>query len=505
MSPAGGVLLTAASLLAGWIGLWPLRGRLGAVGYHLASYPIGLALWPLVVSVLSVLHIGFRPLLPFVGMVAALFTTSLFLVRGCDESGGRPVPYWSYAAWGACVVGLSAVVAFTGWTAAGFDSLFNYEAWGVWLYDEGTFTRSIIGSFGAFIPSIHAANRFFGSDWTSTPYPVMSLHVTLLFVTAVVQWARARVGAAISVAIALGALALMVTTQSYVHHTLYVHSHMTTAAYLLLAFFGLQRAYLGEDDAGNPPSDATAIAWLLVAGVASAASALTRPDGIAYIAVPAVVGTLLWLAGSRSIRSQAVLVCAAALPVAMVYISSFYTLGLWRAKKLSGTKAAAVLVALALCAVASMGVGLLPRLRTWLGQRGRAMALTVALEIVGITGLVLLNPSRFAESTRNMVTNLFRTGGYGYLWYFAFGAILVSLAWGGQWRSGRWPSYLVFAILQFFIVAAAVHGVGHPGRLNPADSFNRVSFHAVPLVFWYVAMVVAALVEAFREQVQQVD
>ncbi|MDP2182287.1 MAG: hypothetical protein Q8K99_06935 [Actinomycetota bacterium] len=498
MSPAGGIVLSVVSLLAGWVGLWPLRRHLGAVGYHLAAYPTGLVLWPVVAAVLSVLRVEYQPLLPYALATAALFAVARLVARDRSDVEGHGVPVWSYLVWGGGVVGVSAVIALTGYTAAGYDSLFNYEAWGVWIFDQGTLSRSIIGSFGALMPSVHAANRFFGSDWTATPYPVLSLHVAALVATAAARWARGWVGMAWSTAIALVALAFMVSVPSYVHHSLYVHSHMITAAYLLLALLGLQRAYLGAEDDGSSPSDTASDAWLLVAGLASAGLALTRTDGIAYVAIPAVVGTVLWLESGRSWRSQAIFVCAAAVPIATVYGSAFYSFGLWPAKKLSGKKAAAVLAGLILGSASTLVIGALPRVRAWLGHRNRALLLVCALEVVGLAGLVALRPSGFAESTRNMVTNLLRTGGYGYLWYFVFGAIAVSFAWGRQWRSGRWPLYLLFAIVQFFVIAAAVHGVGHPGRLNPADSFSRVAFHVVPLVFWYVAMVVATLVAEYR-------
>lgn len=507
MSPAGGIVLSVVSLLAGWVGLWPARRHLGAAGYHLAAYPAGLVLWPVTAAVLSVARVGYQPILPYTLITLAVLGIAHVVVRGCrgaqaGDSGnaGVDVPAWSYVAWGGAVVGVSALVALTGYTAAGYDSLFNYEAWGVWLFDQGTFSRSIVGSFGALMPSVHAANRFFGADWTATPYPVLSLHVAALVATGAVRWAKGRVGAAWSAAIALVVLALMVSVPSYVHHTLYVHSHMITAAYLLLALLGLQRAYLGAEDDGTAPSDVESDAWLLVSGIASAGLALTRTDGIAYVAIPAVVGTVLWLESGRSWRSQALFVCSAAIPIAVVYGSAFYSFGLWPAKKLSGKKAAVVLAGLTLGAAATLAMGVLPRLRAWLGHRKRALLLVCALEVAGLAGLAALRPSGFAESTGNMVTNLLRTGGYGYLWYFVFGAIAVSLAWGGQWRSGRWPLYLLLAVAQFFVIAAAVHGVGHPGRLNPADSFSRVAFHVVPLVFWYVAMVLTTLAAEYRER-----
>ena len=398
------------------------------------------------------------------------------------------------------MVGVSALVAATGITLAAYDSIFHYERWGFWIWETGQLHKEIMGSYGSFIPSIHAANRYFGGDWTSTPYPVLSLHVAALFTVAVRAWTRARVDSRVSWAITLGFLALMLIAPRYVHHTLYVHSHMISAAYLFLSLFALQRAYLGGEDAHPVAEDGAHYAWLLVAGLAGAGAALTRADGIAYAVVSIAVATLLWLESGRSHRSQLLFLGAAAVPIAVIYASAYLMLGFWRSPKLTGNKAAAVLALLILGSGMTLVIDRIPRLGPWLRQRGKALKLVVIAESVAILGLVALRPARFAESTRNMITNLLQTGGNGYLWYFAIGVVVISLVYRGQWRSGRWPAFLLFAIVQFLAIAVVVHGIGHPGRLSVADSFNRTSFHVIPLVFWYAAMVFSALVADYAMQ-----
>ncbi|MBE0477423.1 MAG: hypothetical protein IBX62_10030 [Coriobacteriia bacterium] len=504
MTPGAGILLTAVSLTAGWIGLWPVRGRLGAAGYHLAAYPVGLLLWPLAVAVRSALRIGFAPVPFYVVAVAALFAASRLAASSVDGetagedpggAAGARVPAASYALWGAAVVGVAAIVDVTGYTSALYDSVFHFERWGAWLTVTGIVHREIMESYGAFIPSVHAVNRYFGGDWASTPYPVLSLHVASIFAAGVRRWTRDRVSVAASWSITAGFTLLLVTTPRYLHHSLYVHGHMFTAAYLVLAMYATQRAYL--DGSSTAEEDRTA--WLIVAGLASAGVALTRADGIAYVLVPALTATLVWWEGGHRLRDQAVYVVATAAAVAVVFCSAFARLRFWRGGKLSGKRAASVLTVVAAVAVSTLGLDRLGPLGGWL-RRGRNLLLTlVALEAAALLALAARRPEDFAQASLNMITNMLRSGGNGHLWYFGLGVLAVSLLYGGQWRSGRWPGYLLFAIGQFFFVAVVVHAMSHVGRLSPNDSFNRVSFHVVPLVFWYAATVTTAVVAEYAK------
>jgi len=269
---------------------------------------------------------------------------------------------------------------------------------------------------------------------------------------------------------------------------------MFSATYLILALYAVQRAYLEGGRTDAPPSEGARLAWLLVAGLATAGVALARADGIAYMVVPALTATLVWWDGRHPRREQLVYLGAAALPVAIVYGSAFVRLRFWRAKKLSGRKAMAVLAALAATGVVTLFADRIPRIGPWLREGRRAVISLFVLEGAALLALAALRPKDFLVAGSNMITNLLDAGGNGHLWYVAIGVVLVSLVYRGQWRDGKWAGYLLFAIAQFFIVAVAVHGASHPGRLSPNDSFNRVSFHAIPLIFWYGAIVVTAIV-----------
>ncbi len=500
MPVPGGVLLTVISLLAGWACLWPLRRVLGW-GYHVAAYPVGLLSWPVVATVLSTFSLRFSlvvVLAAYAVSVTLVGVAAAYVGRTSRGSGQAPRP-WTFAAWAGLLIGVSAITSLTRWTSAAYDSVFHYEAWGMWLLKTGNVSVEIIGDYGVFIPSIQAADKLLGSGWTAVPYPVLSVHVLAIVLAATYGWARPRLGHPVSSCVAIVTAVSMASVTPYLHHTLYVHSHMITAAYLLLAVWAIQRAYLGAgDDSGPECPGHTSTAWLFVAGLSSAGFALTRTDGIAYVVVPIVVATLLRLETRGSRSSYAVFLALVAAPLMAVYSSAFLDLGLWAGRKLTGMRAATTLSVLAIVALATLAIDSMPRLWGFLSGHRRGLLLAIGMNTIAVIGIAIARPEGFAETGRNMVINLFSTGGYRLLWYFAVGVIAIPVLWRFRWTGARWPAYLLFTIGQFLVVAVLVHGVAHPGRLSPADSFTRVSFHSVPLVFWYMGIVAATLAHALR-------
>ena len=500
MAASGGMLLTVVTLLAGWACMWPLRPTLGW-GYHIAAYPVGLVLWPLAAAVLSPFGSPFDSgavLAGYVALAAVVWLLARSIGGSLPPAQGQ-VPAWTYLAWGTLLVAASAIVSLTRWTSAAYDSVFHYEAWGQWLHQTGTVSVQIIGDYGIFIPTIHAVDTLLGAGWTSVPYPLLSLHVLAVVLAATYGWARPRLGPPFSRLLAVGTVVFLAATTPYLHHTLYVHSHMITAAYLVLAIWCIQRAYLGAaDDADLPGSGHASMSWLFVAGLASAGFALTRTDGIAYVIVPIIVAALLRLETGGSRPAYVLFLATVAVPVIVVYGSALLDLGVWDGRKLTGSRAIITLCVLTLAGVATVAVDAVPRVRRLLAEQRRGLFLVVAANILALLGLAAMRPDGFAEAGRNMLINLFSTGGYRLLWFVILGIILIPFLWRYRWSPARWPVYLLYTIGQFFVVAVLVHGVAHPGRLSPADSFTRVAFHVVPLAFWYAGIVGTTLVQAVR-------
>ena len=103
--------------------------------------------------------------------------------------------------------------------------------------------------------------------------------------------------------------------------------------------------------------------------------------------------------------------------------------------------------------------------------------------------VVLIKPTGFQIATSNMVTNLFSTGGYGFLWWGIFGGVLVSVALPSIRKKADFADLLGVGLIAFFAVATTIHSMVFPGRLHPADSFNRVAFHILPIAIWYLCAV----------------
>ncbi|MDP2181977.1 MAG: hypothetical protein Q8K99_05325 [Actinomycetota bacterium] len=516
---------TLATLALGWIALAPLARRLGAAGYHAVAYPVGLLGWSAVACVSAVVRhactwqIALAGAAVFSGAGLAL-TQAMGAPRGSGPraAGGPGAPSapaaWTFAATGGALAAVAAALAASGWTSAAFDSIFHYQSSAMWLFDTGRFTPNIVGAYSPLIPSILAAGRLFGLDWVSTVWPLLALHVAV--------WVAAETYGAVSrtllpaarTALAAIITLLLVTTAPFLAHTLYVHSHMISACYLLLAVLAVRRAFWpASAPAATPrpapaptsaPSALAARAWLVVAGVATAGLVLARPDGLAYAFAVLVLVAIAGFERTGTTPATILAYLAALLaPVAAVYGTALLRLGLWRGPKLSGNMTAALIIGLAAAGIATVAAAAIaeraPRARAVIGRKGLLLGLALTANAAAIAVMAARNPAGFAAATSNMIGNLTRSGGYGNLWLVAAALVALSLATWSLWAHWRWPVLHLYAIAQFFAVAVVVHGTSHTGRLSPADSFARVAFHAVPLVFVYAGYVVGGLLDTCRK------
>lgn len=519
---------TLATLALGWAALAPLARRLGAFGYHAAAYPVGLLGWSAVACVSALVRQAWTWQIALAG--AAVFsvaglalTQAVGAPRGSDPQAAdgpgapsAPAAYTFAVAGGALAAGAAALAA-SGWTSAAYDSIFHYQSSAMWLFDTGRFTPNIAGAYGPLIPSIMAGGRLFGTDWVSTVWPLLALHVAVWVAVETYVTASRRQSTATRVALAAIITLLLVTTAPFLAHALYVHSHMISACFLLLSVLAARRALwpgpLGGADA-TPEASASgrlpaagpapgARAWLAVAGAATAGLVLARPDGLAYAFVVLALVTIAGLERAGT-TPAAVLAFAAplVLPVAAVYGTVLLRLGLWRGPKLSGKMTLALVLGLAAAGVAAAAVaaiaGRVPAARAVLGRKGLLLGLALGGNAAALGLMAVRNPAGFEAATSNMIGNLARSGGYGNLWLVAAALGALSLATWRLWARWRWPAFVLYAIAQFFAVAVVVHGTSHPGRLSPADSFARLAFHAVPLVFVYAGYVAGGLLDTCR-------
>lgn len=480
------------TLLVGWGGLFPARRALGGFGYHLFAMPVGLLVWPMgtVLSSATGATYGLKiVVLALIVVTAALAAASWAATRGSALD--RPVPLWSWGAWGGAYLVLAAVLTASKLTAGGYDSIFHYQSWGVFLRDVGAYTPTLIGDYSIFLPSLMAAVLALGGKWAFVLFPLMSVHLI-----GILGWAGYRslgtgLAPLVRGAIVGAVVLLLVTVPTYLYHSFYAHSHMSSALFLLGSLVALREAYLGRGalDRG------AASAWALVAGVLAACFAFVRTDGLAYLVVILLVAAVMQARfGARSVPRLAYLFGGLFTPLALVYGLAYAQLGIWPSVKMGGYQAGAVLAALAVIAV-TIWV-----LAGWVGERfadtGGLLGMLVAANLAVIALAWSQFPADFFKASSNMIGNLTLKGGYGYTWLFAFGIVALGIALRRAWAADDWADLIAYAFAQFFFIALVVHGLTHPGRLAVADSFNRLAFHALPLAFLYGASVIGGLVAA---------
>nr|MDA3937493.1 hypothetical protein [Actinomycetota bacterium] len=157
---------------------------------------------------------------------------------------------------------------------------------------------------------------------------------------------------------------------------------------------------------------------------------------------------------------------------------------------------APTLAILALASVVPIAIRLVSRLRgmrTELASR-RAMLWAALANTLLLVLAFVMDSDRFVAAGAAWLQNLFIDGGWNLMWWFGAAVIIGVLLLPESLRRHPWGRMLAYAFFQFLGVAMLVHAVTHPGRVGWGDSLNRVTFHAVPLLFWLAAMLVSGTV-----------
>lgn len=491
-SEVGPVLI---ALAMGWLALWPARTRLGPAGYHLSALSVGLIGWCFVGIFTTVTSGSFDALSTIAGATILALGCWVIerLTRGVD-TGGSGVPLGSFVVT-AAGLGIAGLVFSLGrLTVSNNDSIMSYWPLGVALQRDGVFTAEMVATRSVLIPSIHAGHVMLGSEWVHVVYALIAVAV-ILWTAALLLWGPlAGAQRWIKRSIIGGAFTLLLLESSFLYHSFFVHSHMISALYLLVALGATWTAARPVETEEHRPLNT---AYLLVAGLAAGALALTRADGLAYVFVP-VVAALSLLIDRRSGAREVVAFFAPLLFVVYgVYGSIFATVGMWPADKLDGTTALAILVLLGASSLVPWLVHRLP-----LAGRGdgeRLFASTVVLGMLALASAYFLRQETASLAFAHSAINLFGgRGGYGPLWYIVVALFALSVVTGDALRRRSWTRPAFLSVILFFILAALVHATSHPGRLGVGDSFTRVSFHAFPLVVFYLGAVSARILTEWR-------
>jgi hypothetical protein len=290
---------------------------------------------------------------------------------------------------------------------------------------------------------------------------------------------------------------------SFIYHSVFVHSHMASAIFLLMALTSMWMAAPPSVVRGETEIEPV---FIVLAGVFTAGLAMSRPDGPAYQFVPVAVAISVLTLSKVRWRTVAAYFAPLLFLVISANAAAFAQLGVWQSTKLSGRTTLVILGVLAFAAVGPWIVELLDRFSPvrLSGERFLSVLVSVSAALMLVVFALKWETVRFALAHARI--NLFQgAGGYSYLWYGVVAVLVLSVLTRDALRTGSWTRSPFLAIALYAVVAGLIHGMAHPGRLGPGDSLNRTAFQVVPLVVWYAGAVVARILgpsEAAEESEQ---
>lgn len=504
-SPLNDLAAVAYFVIVGWLALWPLRDRLGALPYHAAALPVGLLAAPLAAAFTTTAHRPLDALSAAVGalllVVAVWVTAWLTLPReqfALAPTASAAVGAKSFGFAAGALAAVSGVLGMARFTIANADSYVSYWPLGVELSRTGAINERVFASRAQLLPSISAIHVTFGSDWGYIVYPLLA--AVLLVWLGMTLWdgPLSRADRRIKVLVAACAVAFLALEPSFIFHSIFVHSHMLSAFYLLGSITSLTFAAKTADDEGPNP------AWLILAGVFTAGLTLTRTDGLAYQFVPVALAIAVLTASKVSWKRVLAYYVPLMSVVHAVFTAGFLGLGLWQDNKLSGKPALMILGVLALSVAGPWIVAELDRRLPWRVAGERFLAVLVSAAALLMLAVFALKWDSARLALANTRINLLQgMGGYFYLWWAVLVLVVLSLFTRDALRRASWtrPAFLSAAL--FFVIVGLVHGVAHAGRIGVGDSANRIVFHTVPLIVWYVGAVVARILTPAENDAEQ--
>lgn len=483
------VILT--SLLGGWLVLWPARRYLGSFEWALLGLPVGLFGWVTVALINVILHRPYSVALLISGWVIFVFLGYLcFRVASRGTDAITEPSYFGMSEKAVAVFATATMIASTMWfTKAGFtsfsqDSYDHYEPFGSYLSITGAISEQMISERMILLPAVHAAGRFLGGTWHYLLYSMSALVCLALILSTTYRFTRHRAGGYLSLPIGLSIIVLLLLDNEIRMFACYVHGTVVTALYLTVAVVSVVMAYLYPDASCNPIEPANRSArrrvWLVVAGFAAGGIVLARPDGFAYGVIPIA----LVLANDVNTRHRSALLWFFA---PLILISASFVLlfiarnGVWQSSKLDGKTALAFImlqvVAAGVCLVLSRCA---IRIRT-----RSAFAIIFSVVFLSVFTLMILKQEDATHAVSVMLGNLLREGEWRLLWIYTFSALSICFVTAPIFAY-KWLESVLASIGLFFSIAILTHGATHPGRLGWGDSFNRLSFHIIPLSFLFV-------------------
>lgn len=493
--------LTAAVffMIVGWLTLWPLREAVGEYTYHLAALPVGLLAASLAGAFATLTQ---RPLdlLSAIGGASVLVVAAWVVQRvvlGRLPVREHRVRTSSFAAAGGVLLGLGGVLALARLTVSNNDSLVSYWPLGVSLARGSAFSKNLIAARSPLLPSMNGVHATLGSDWAYVIYPLMGAAVAFWLAYTLGAGPFAGVKAKPKRLAVSAVFAFLILEPAFMFHSFFVHSHMVSALYLLVAL-----ACLWFGRRSQQPDESSYAAYLVIAGLCTAGLALARPDGLAYQFVP--VAAALSVLTATPVRGRSVTAFFGPYLFVLLasYAAAYAELGMWSSSKLSGKTAFAILAVAVLSAAAPWIIGMVDRFVPFDVRGEGFLGLLVGSASVLMVGVFALKWETSGQALGTARINLFEgAGGYSYLWYAVVIIMALTVLSGDALARGSWSRSAFLAIALFFVIAGLVHGVSHVGRIGVGDSFNRIAFEAFPVIVWYAGSVLGRILTHAQDDV----
>jgi len=285
---------------------------------------------------------------------------------------------------------------------------------------------------------------------------------------------------------------LLISTDRFLVMVFYLNSHIIIATAVTLSVYALLVTRSNVSDSNTIQASTN-----FVAGVALGVIAISRAEGLITSIIVLCIGYSSLNAPVMSISQGQTrdlriahfkLVRYATVPFALIAGCWFLALGVNSSPaglltSVTGTlQYSSAGFALGLLALASPS--LLESI-FYLFERNRVALFRAAfIALFGISllyfkqNLLLLLDSNLVPILQNLLTR----GSWGFFWLFV-GVILAATA-GEFTRHDRFWKHLIGWNLVFYVLLGIVRG--HPYRIGPGDSFNRMLTHFLPLIVVYV-------------------
>ncbi len=475
-------------VVTGWVALWPARRTMGPVAYHLAALPTGLLAAAVASSVGALTN---RPLdlVSAAGGAIVLAVVVQLLLRylGTPAVGMKEVRPVSFALAAASGGVLASVFGVLRLTVTNNDSVMSYWPLGVELARKGVLTPGLIATRSVLIPSMNAIYYSFGSEWAYVVYPMLAATLLAWLAMTLLAGPLSSLKPHTAWTIVGVAVAALVLEPSFLFHSVFVHSHMISAIYLLMS---LTCVWLAARPAHGGETAEVDRTYLVLAGVFATGLMLARPDGLAYLFVPSAAAMALIARPKVELKAVAAYFAPVYFMLVATYGVAYLELGMWLSGKLSGKRTLAVLLVVLASAAGPWVVAWLDKRLPFRITGERFQSIFVAATAALMVAALLIKHTNAREALANAWLNIFAGhGGYNYLWWGVLALLLLSLLTHDALRRDSWTRSPFLSIVLFYVIALVVHGISHAGRVGAGDSLNRVVFHTLPVIVWYLAAV----------------